>query len=169
MNINFDKLWLIHADGLSQQQNRIEELENVISTAVQDLKDFQNKYIELYQEVRSLRNENDNLKIKIKELEFENANDYKDLRKFQNKYIESDQKLRDIQEKKDILENKIKELENKIFALENNDAKDYIDLTEILMRYKSALFKIAFIKNEWDDPIDFINDLKQIAKKALVN
>jgi hypothetical protein len=69
----------------------------------------------------------------------------------------------------DNLKNKIKELENKIFALENNDAKDYIDLAEILMRHKSALFKIAFIKNEWDDPLDFINDLKEIAKRALVD
>jgi chromosome segregation ATPase len=123
---------------------------------------------------QQLYNKNELLKNKIKEqedriyiLELERTCDYKDLRKFQGKYIESDQELRDIQEKKDILENKIKELENNISTLEDRNANEYIDLAEILMRYKSALFKIAYIKNEWDDPVDFINDLKNIAKETL--
>ena len=60
-------------------------------------------------------------------------------------------------------------LKNKILALEDRNASEYIDLAEILMRYKSALFKIAYIKNEWDDPVEFINDLKNMAKEALVS
>jgi hypothetical protein len=60
-------------------------------------------------------------------------------------------------------------LKNKISALEDRNANEYIDLAEILMRYKSALFKIAYIENEWDDPLDFIKDLKDIAKEALIN
>jgi hypothetical protein len=57
---------------------------------------------------------------------------------------------------------------------EEYNAKDIIDLynenilmTERIKKYASALAKIVYIENEWDTPIDFINDLKNIAKEAL--
>lgn len=36
-----------------------------------------------------------------------------------------------------------------------------------IKKYKSALSEIAYLENEWDDPVDFAKDLKDIAKKAL--
>ena len=42
-------------------------------------------------------------------------------------------------------------------------------IEEKIFRYKNALTKIAYIENEWDDPLDFIKDLKDIAKEALIN
>ena len=57
---------------------------------------------------------------------------------------------------------------------EEDNVKDITDLyyenilmTERMKKYASALAKIAYIENEWDAPIDFINDLKNIAKEAL--
>lgn len=36
-----------------------------------------------------------------------------------------------------------------------------------IKKYKTTLSEIAYLENEWDDPVDFAKDLKDIAKKAL--
>ena len=40
-------------------------------------------------------------------------------------------------------------------------------MIKVIKKYKTALSEIAYLENEWDDPVDFAKDLKDIAKKAL--
>lgn len=72
----------------------------------------------------------------------------------------------------------LREIVEEIRGLRKESELDYSDMRSFQAKYiesdqqkrslESALTKIAFLKNEWDDPIDFINDLQNIAKESLI-
>jgi len=77
----------------------------------------------------------------------------------------------------DLLKEEIENLNSKIANITFESKMDYDDMRKFQDKYiksdhlgrvyEDTLTKIAFLKNEWDDPEDFIKDLQDIAKQSL--
>lgn len=79
------------------------------------------------------------------------------IRKFTDKYYGQSLLTRDGLVQRDVSVADIEELLDRIEELEFKEGQEF----------ENILTKIAFLKNEWDDPIDFINDLQNVAKESL--